>query len=471
MSKIFQHTLIVGVLLTLGLSACITEDPTSLEPSDVYVKYFGSTATEEVVGLVQTSSNEFLLLGSTTNTVNGDEDYYLVKTDSAGNGIWQHTYGYEVGADHEDIALIQEEGINDHPSSIYLFNNDQNAMIIGTTDIADKKSIFMLNIDVNTGAAVDTLLYRYFEYREESIENTDRNLIGEKDTYGVDVIYNEANDEFIILGNVDSWSSSPFLSDPQSVFLMSIPANSMTIVPTNSDTTNSIATWYDLKGLQEEDTGVKLLEDDGNFYFMSNVTIGDNSDVGFGSDDIWIANFNPLSGVEINSGYYGSNNSDISSDFIVSGVFLMITGTSGTGQNEKAFFLSIPKSLPKTDSDGFTIDVTDQEGLNLDANGSQGKGLIRLDNGNVVIVGQVNDYTDEEREFKQDDVMLMRVDALGNLDTENFRVMGGSDNDTGNSIILREDGALIIGATVHFGGSATMFSLIKTNQEGMFEEI
>jgi len=415
MNKTNQQILVAVAVLLLGLTACMEEDPNSLDPSDVYIKYFGSTASEVVVDLVQTSSDEFLLLGSTTNTMNGDEDYYLVKTDSAGNNIWQQTYGY---VPEDAASIIAEEGVRDIPSSILLFNNDQNAMIIGTTDVADDKSIFMLNIDVATGEAVDTLVYRYFEYRDESVENSDLNLIGEKDTYGVDVIYNESNDEFIILGSVASWSSSPFLSDPQSVFLMSIPAGALNVVETNSDTTNSIATWYDIKGLQDEDAGIKLLKDDDDYYFMSNVTISSGSDVGFGSDDIWIAQFNPLSGVEINSGYYGSTNSDIPSDFIASGVFLMMTGTSGTGLNEKAFFLSIPKSLPKTDSEGFTIDVADENGLNLNANGTQGKDLIRLGNGDIVITGRVSDYTDSDGSFKQDDIMLLRVDAFGNLDTE-----------------------------------------------------
>ncbi|PIB35817.1 hypothetical protein BFP72_10650 [Reichenbachiella sp. 5M10] len=427
------------------------EDPNSLDPSEIFIKYFGTTDTEGVVDLVQTSSDEFLLLGFTNNTTANDYDFYLIKTDSAGNGIWQQTYGYDDG-------VVGNAESQDVPTSIHLFNNDQNAMAIGTSDISDTLRIFMVNIDLSTGEAVDTFSYQFYDDRSATAIDDQ----GYKSTLGADVVFDEVNNQFIVLGSVETWSSDVYLTDPQSIFLMSLDAS------LDWHASDFEPTWIDITGLRLEDTGVKLVQDEGEYFYVATVTIPVGSGVGYGNRDVFISEFNPLSGTPGVNNYYGTSVPDVAASVIAYGNDLLITGTSGNEQNDQAFFLNVPKSLPKTVAGGFVIDVV--EDMGIIAEGSQGKDLVRLSNGDITIAGQLNSYTapGSDREFKENEIVLFRVDGFGNLDTDNFRVYGSEDNDQANAIILREDGALVIGATVDFG-STSMMSLLKTNSRGEFK--
>ncbi|MGL1889166.1 MAG: hypothetical protein OCD76_21815 [Reichenbachiella sp.] len=441
---------ILGFSLMLLFGSCREEDTNSLPPSEVYIKYFGSTGTEKVVDMVQTINNEFLILGSTTNTVEGDEDFYLVKTDSAGNGIWEMKYGNKF-IPEDDTVLVYA---NDVPSSIYLYNNEQNALLIGYAEEQDSISLSLYNIDLSTGEQLDSLIYRYLDERPESIPS---DVDGFRDTWGSDVVIDESGN-VIILGSTNTWNSAPYLSDPLSIYMMSFPLE--------DDWSTLELNWEELYGLREEDYGIKILQDAEEYYFLGSVKIPSDVKEGFGGEDIVITEFDPTSGGSINSNFYGTARNDVATNMIVSGQFIMVTGTTGNGQNEKAFFLSTPRSLPPISDNQIAVDIPDISDL---SKGTQGKDLIKLPSGDVYIVGKVNEYTDADGIFKQDEVLMIRVNTFGDLDEENYRIFGSKDNDQGNAIILRPDGALVIGATMHFGGSATMFSVIKTNEFGLFE--
>ncbi|UXP32000.1 hypothetical protein N6H18_16775 [Reichenbachiella agarivorans] len=429
------------LILTFG---CIDDHPSSLDQSARFIKYFGTTGNEGVVDMVETMSGEILILGY-TNTPNGDNDFYIVKTDSAGNGIWQESYNYDDGIDGNSAS-------QDIPASARLFNNDQNLLAIGTSNISDTLRIFLLNIDVATGQAIESFAYQYYDDR---IQNVAIDNIGAKSTSGADILYNEANDEFIILGSVETWSKDLYLSDPQSILLMSVDAK--TFAPK----------WHDLTGLRSEDAGVKLIEDNGRYFYISTVTIPVGNPTGYGNKDVFVVEFNPSSGVAINSGYYGTAGADVPNNIVSFNNFLFVTGTSGDVQSEQAFFLRVPKSLPEENIDFVNIDVTNGD-FNFTATGTQGLDLVRLNNGDVYIAGQINGFRTEDGEFKENEIGIFRVDAFGSLDLDNFRVYGSEDNDKADAIILRADGTLVIGATVDFG-STSMMSLLKTNVWGEFK--
>lgn len=437
-----------GIMAVLSIS-CAQEDPNSLHPSEVFIKYFGSTGNEQMVDLAQTANSEFLLLGQTNNTDNGDLDYYLVKTDSAGNGIWQMTYGHN----HGNVNRAPSEDV---PSSIRLINDDQNLLVIGTSNVSDTLSIFMLNIDVATGEVVDTLLYQYQDTRLGGSDYVN--------TQGADVLYIEPMDaiqtaQYVILGSAETWSDNTYPNDPNSIFMLSF--NEGTSLQLASET----PLWVDLSGLRLEDLGVCLIESQGQYFSVSTSTIPLGSNLGYGLRDVFVQEFNTLSGVVINSEFYGGTDQDVVSNVIATNSSLLMTGTTGTTQNQEAFFLRVNKTLPKSATDEFTIDVVSDMGIT--AEGSQGKDLIRLTNGDIYVAGQLNGYSSPEDEFKENEIVVFRMDGFGNLDTENFRIYGSEDNDQANAILLRPDGSLVIGATVDFG-STSMMSLFKTNVWGEF---
>jgi hypothetical protein len=59
----------------------------------VWNKTYGGTNNDEGDSVVQTSDGGFAIAGVTNSFGAGDDDVYLVKTDSAGNMLWNKTYG------------------------------------------------------------------------------------------------------------------------------------------------------------------------------------------------------------------------------------------------------------------------------------------------------------------------------------------------------------------------------------------
>jgi hypothetical protein len=94
---------------------------------------------------------------------------------------------------------------------------------------------------------------------------------------------------------------------------------------------------------------------------------------------------------------------------------------------------------------------------------------VKLLSGDFFIAGQITGYTDQVTGInKQNDIVLYKVGALGELDVNSVKAYGGIGNDMGQAIIQNSDGSgsLMIGATMDFQGTTTMMSLIKTNSKG-----
>ena len=70
--------------------------------------YNGGGSSEHAYSLVQTGDGEYVMAGFTNSVAEGGEtDFWLVKTDSTGNQLWNRTYG---GAgDEEAHSLVQTD--------------------------------------------------------------------------------------------------------------------------------------------------------------------------------------------------------------------------------------------------------------------------------------------------------------------------------------------------------------------------
>jgi hypothetical protein len=69
--------------------------------SKTYGEFYSDTAND----VIQTSGNEYVLLGSTSNYGSGKEDFWLIKTDNKGNEQWNKTFG---GIDDDIGYSIQQ---------------------------------------------------------------------------------------------------------------------------------------------------------------------------------------------------------------------------------------------------------------------------------------------------------------------------------------------------------------------------
>ena len=93
--------LITVFTLTFDVQQAKSSEPPVLE----WAERYGGTSREEGISLVQTSDGGYAIAGYTNSFGAGGEDFYLVKTDSVGNALWNKTYG---GTNHDRAYYLVE---------------------------------------------------------------------------------------------------------------------------------------------------------------------------------------------------------------------------------------------------------------------------------------------------------------------------------------------------------------------------
>lgn len=427
----------IAILSFLALGCqfgCMTEDPDSLDPSEIFIKYYGSEATEETIDLLEIG-NGFLLLGSRTDGTNSD--YYLVRTDSAGNRLWEDYIDNPYSAETVDI-----------PSKMYYDEANDDLYIIGTSsfdradDAADRVLIdhmFLASVKVtNTEMTItDTTIHRF----------DDAGVL--RPTTGADIMVH--NDQLIILGSVASGSGSA-LDDDHSILLLKMTKDFQ-----GGDYAEKI-------GFGADDVGRRLVEANGRYFFGATVTT--TGGIGNGGVDVLVAEFDPSNGnIEHFMDYGTANNEDIS-NMIYTNPGIAIVGTTGSGTNQYAYLLRISSNLAYTDLKTLTyprsIDNPDQTW------NTQGADLAQSSDGDFFVVGKVNGFSDLTNDQREDEIVILPTNGIGEVHEGDVQEYGSVEEDGGNAIIRRADGSMVIGATVHFGGNATMMCLMKTNRNGEF---
>lgn len=444
---------ILRFLAAIWLFGCASEDPNSLDTSEIFIKYYGTDAAEEAIDLIELSDG-FLLLGSRTDVDN--TDFYLVRTDSAGNRIWEGIIDNE---EHDE-----GQASIDIPSRMYYDEANQTLFVVGTStfDIEEdgvgkleENHLMIANVQIsNTGFTVaDTLIYRYFDDRVSDDTNYSASR---KATSGVDILP-IGTDELLILGSVDAGSDDPIDTD-NSIFLMRIG--------TDLDTAN--IDWERVKGFQEDDFGRSLVVTNNRYFYMASMTTttGSAGNIGNGGTDVLVEEFNPTSGEAINQREYGTSNNDEGVNMIYTNPGIAIVGTTGAGSTQYAFLLRISSNLGAAQ-----IRTLTYENTNSSSSGTwntQGADVAVTSSGNYYVVGTVNSFSDAAQDPREDEVVLLPTNSIGEVNEGDVQEYGSVQSDAGRAIIRRADGSMVIGATVHFGGSATMMSLMKTNKNGEF---
>ncbi len=103
----------------------------------VWSRYYGGSFTDTPTGIVETSSNEFIIAGSSdSNDVDitgnkGSYDFWVVKAASGGDLIWEKSYG--------GVEIDEARGI--------VNTNDGNYVLVGDTRSSDQ------DVTTNNGAA------------------------------------------------------------------------------------------------------------------------------------------------------------------------------------------------------------------------------------------------------------------------------------------------------------------------------
>lgn len=434
------HLPLLCVLSIMCLFGCMSEDSNSLDQSEIFIKYYGSESEEKAIDLLELSDG-FLLLGSRTDVDNSD--YYLVRTDTAGNRLWEGVI------DNDTVGTV------DIPSKMFLDEASQKLYIIGTStfdrgdDNSDKipvDHLFLVDVDITTTGftVANSLVYRYYDDRG----SIDPSYVPSfKETSGADVVL--AGDDLIILGSVVAGSNDPSGND-NSILLMKI--------------TRDFATtdWERIKGFDDDDFGKTLLNADGRYFYMGSVNTS-NLGIGNGLVDVLVEEFDIISGNEENKWEYGTENDDEAVNMIYTNPGIAIVGTTGAGSTQFAFLLETTRNLGAADLKLLTYPRSASENWN-----TEGADITQTSSGDFFIVGSVKSFSDAAADPREDEILLIPTNGVGDVYEEEVQEYGSIQNDAGNAIIRRADGTMVIAATVHFGGSATMLSLMKTNRNGEF---
>ena len=99
---------VATVLLTLLFLFCLIQKvESSAIPSVQWSGFFGGPKTERAYSLIQTADGGYASAGSTNTFGAGQSDFWLIKTDSLGNMLWNKTFG----GPNDDVAgaLIQAD--------------------------------------------------------------------------------------------------------------------------------------------------------------------------------------------------------------------------------------------------------------------------------------------------------------------------------------------------------------------------
>lgn len=464
MSKRVSFLSLVVLTIIFCMIGCTPEDASSPQPEDFFIKYYGTSSAEIVVDVLPYNGG-FLILGSTD--VDGDLDYLLVKTDAVGNQLWEQKLGFT----RLDGASTEIKG-NDTPSEMILYD-DNNVAIIGTTSIAiggdvPASRIFVVVVNVSSDESasgiIDTFTFPAGIVDGDITDAAAQASITDLNTEGKSLLRPENSsgaleNAMILVGNTDKVNETKTgfnqASDLQDIYFTKVLFDGTGI--TEEGTTLTF-------GFPGEDWGAKVLQSSEGFNVLGFTDVTSNS--GGGGTNI-LLNLIDIDG-SIGSGFvYGDNTNETPADMVISGSKITILGNRiGNSGFSEAFMLITSTSGADAKENQVVV------GTDLFQNsGNIGNGLIRLQNGDFFVTGEILAYTDPTTlASKQNDVFLYRTDQDGVIQTGSIQVYGGIGNDIGRTLIQNTDGTLMISATLDFQGGTTMMSLLKTNSMGEFSK-
>ena len=107
-----KRAVILCVILASVLFLCFSFPHAKVSGTSVteWSKTYGGTSSDQILSVVQTSDGGYALAGITDSFGAGNFDFWLVKTDSAGNQQWNKTYGGTNDDDALSIAQTSDGG-------------------------------------------------------------------------------------------------------------------------------------------------------------------------------------------------------------------------------------------------------------------------------------------------------------------------------------------------------------------------
>ncbi len=125
------------ILLIAGLMTFCVFESFAQAPGIQWEKTFGGTEWEAGYSVSQTTDGGYIVTGYTESYGAGQEDIYLIKTDSYGNTIWTRTFGDTMGDHGFSVQQIFDDGYIVAGITSSYGAGSQDAYLIRTTSSGD----------------------------------------------------------------------------------------------------------------------------------------------------------------------------------------------------------------------------------------------------------------------------------------------------------------------------------------------
>lgn len=429
MKKIYQIMIIcVGCII----GACSQDVPA---PEDVFIKYYGKQGIQTAKGLAATSRGEFIILAS--QKLDGDTtgiNFYLIKTDQAGNELRSITYNYN-NSTNDDV-----------PVRIKAVGNDE-FLIIGTSISSNGLTKRLIYARINSDLDFLPSGGGFYELSSES-------MVGSQPPYnleGNDIVQVEGQNgevNYIILGTAESAGGSEiYLSKWDD-------AGSRVWVEDN------------YIGFAGNDRGLAVFEKpDGKLLIVGST---ENSRGDFTGTNISIFITNEFGSPDENGFVTGISGADSGADDIPHDIIrkssdtYVIVGATTLGNRHVPFQMQIN---PSGVIAGQYVLATEFTG-----NACQGLGVTRTLSNEYIVVGKYPNFSFGE-ESKLGEMMVMRTNQFGERIAgydRNYGLVSGDDE--ANAVITAADGDVVVAATVDFGSGTKLVGLLKLNEFGELKD-
>lgn len=430
-----MHKHIRKTLLTFTFAFFFLQVSSQTGPPIEWQNTIGGNMFDRVNSIVQTNDGGYTIAGRSLSDISGDknensqgsEDFWIVKTDSLGNIVWQNT----IGGLQEDLPyyIIQ--------------TNDGGYLVCGTSRSPISGDI----TEAALGGSFDAYILRL----DASGNILWQNMIGGSMSEYAQACVENVDGSFLLAIQSDSDSSGDKTEN-------SIGAEDFWLVKTDP---NGNILWQNTIGGSGNDyvARIKTTSDGGIILSgssLSNIS-GDKSENSFGILDYWMVKTDSMGNVLWDKTYGGNDNEALSSLDVTSDNGFILAGSSksnASGSKSENSLGQYDYWIVKTDSAGNlewenTIGGSDFDYANC---------VHQTNSNEFVICGrsQSNISGDKNENSLGDyDIWLVKTDMTGNIIWDN--TIGGSGYDLIFDFKITSDNGYILG-----GNSSSTISGDKT---------
>jgi hypothetical protein len=370
-------------------------------------KTYGGTGLDEAQALVQTSDGGYALAGYTDSFGAGNNDAWLVKTDSTGNMQWNKTYG-GTGFDYVNALVQTSDGGYALAGETWSFG-------------AGFYDSWLIKTDAESGLAwtdSSANMPRWSRTYGGTDNDEPRSIIQTSDGG-----YALAGFTFPGASNADFW-----------------------LVKTDA---SGNALWNKTYGGTGDDTAYSVVQTGDGGYALAGYTYS----FGAGGNDFWLVKTDASGNQQWNK-TYGGTSYDYAYSIVKTrpdGGFALAGATYSSGAGSEDFW------LVKTDASGNVLWNKTYGGTGDD----RATSIVQTRDGGYVLAGSTTSFGAGSGDF-----WLVKTDASGNQQWN--KTYGGTSNDAAYSIVKTGDGGYALaGSTYSYGAGGYDFWLVKTDSAGL----